>query len=158
MWGIPNSHQNQTVRYNLYHNFIVCRAVASLTVPGGQEFHFPHFSSNFDQFFLFFLKLYYFLPHHFDPSDGRVANPGRRLPHHWLYGCESCVISKAIEDKINAFGTSCYRIVLNINIDQFGPIFQSGNVAQSGIIQFRQPEFKQLCRIRQPNPKLLCRN
>ena len=30
------------------------RAVASLTVPGGQEFHFPHFSSNRDQFFLLF--------------------------------------------------------------------------------------------------------
>ena len=30
------------------------RAVASLTVPGGQEFHFPQFSSNFDQFFLIF--------------------------------------------------------------------------------------------------------
>ena len=36
------------------------RAVASLTVPGGQEFHFPNFSSNFDQFILFFLKLYSF--------------------------------------------------------------------------------------------------
>ena len=33
------------------------RAVANLSVPGGQELHFPHFSSNFDQFFLFFLKL-----------------------------------------------------------------------------------------------------
>ena len=33
------------------------RAVANLTVPGGQELHFPNFSSNFDQFFLFFLKL-----------------------------------------------------------------------------------------------------
>ena len=31
-----------------------------------------------------------------------------------LYGCESWVISKAMEDKINAFGTSCYRIMLNI--------------------------------------------
>ena len=30
------------------------RAVASLTVPGGQEFHFPQFFSNFDQFFLIF--------------------------------------------------------------------------------------------------------
>ena len=30
------------------------RAIASLTVPGGQEFHFPHFSSNFDQIFVFF--------------------------------------------------------------------------------------------------------
>ena len=34
------------------------RAVASLTVLGGQEFHFPHFSSNFDQFSLFFLNFY----------------------------------------------------------------------------------------------------
>ena len=30
------------------------RAVASPTVPGGQEFHFPHFSSNFNQFLIFF--------------------------------------------------------------------------------------------------------
>ena len=34
------------------------RAVASLMVPGGQNFHFPHFSSNFDQFDLFFLKIF----------------------------------------------------------------------------------------------------
>ena len=33
------------------------RAVASLTVPSGQEFTFPLFFLNFDQFFLFFLKL-----------------------------------------------------------------------------------------------------
>ena len=31
-----------------------------------------------------------------------------------LYGCESWVISKPMEDQINAFGTSCYRIMLNI--------------------------------------------
>ena len=31
-----------------------------------------------------------------------------------LYGCESWVISKDMEDKINSFGTSCYRITLNI--------------------------------------------
>ena len=37
-----------------------CRVVASLTVPGGQEFHFPDFSLNLDQFILFFLKLYSF--------------------------------------------------------------------------------------------------
>ena len=36
--------------------FIKIRAVASLTVPGGQDFHFPHFSSNCNQCFLFFLK------------------------------------------------------------------------------------------------------
>lgn len=31
-----------------------------------------------------------------------------------LYGCESWVISKNMESKINAFATSCYRIMLNI--------------------------------------------
>ena len=38
----------------------VSRAVASLTVLGGQEFHFPHFSSNLDQVFLLFFKLFSF--------------------------------------------------------------------------------------------------
>ena len=36
------------------------QGVASLTVPGGQEFPFLHFPSNFDQVFLFFLKLFLF--------------------------------------------------------------------------------------------------
>ena len=31
-----------------------------------------------------------------------------------LYGCESWVISQDIENKINAFATSCYRVMLNI--------------------------------------------
>ncbi|XP_073231851.1 uncharacterized protein [Porites lutea] len=31
-----------------------------------------------------------------------------------LYSCESWVLSKAMESEINAFGTSCYRIMLNI--------------------------------------------
>ena len=31
-----------------------------------------------------------------------------------LYGCESWVLSKARESEINAFGISCYRIMLNI--------------------------------------------
>ena len=31
-----------------------------------------------------------------------------------LYGCESWVITKAMESTINAFATSCYRIMLNI--------------------------------------------
>ena len=33
---------------------IPCRAVASLTVPGGQEFHFPQFFLNFQSIFLIF--------------------------------------------------------------------------------------------------------
>ena len=31
-----------------------------------------------------------------------------------LYGCESWFISKDMENKINSFGTYCYRIMLNI--------------------------------------------
>ena len=59
------------------------RAVASLTVPDGQDFHFPHFSSNFDQIFLFSRSNFaYFLPH-FGPPGGRFAHPGRP----WLRHC-----------------------------------------------------------------------
>ena len=58
--------------------FEVGRAVASLTAPGGQEFHFPHFSSNFDQFFLFFLKLYLFSSS-FWPSGWASRPPGKAL-------------------------------------------------------------------------------
>ena len=57
------------------------RAVASLTVLGGQEFHFPHFSSNPDQFF-FPSNFAHFLPH-FGPPGGRLAHPGRP----WLRYC-----------------------------------------------------------------------
>ena len=38
-------------------NRVHLRPVASLTVPGGQSSTFVIFSSNFDQFFLFFLKV-----------------------------------------------------------------------------------------------------
>ena len=31
-----------------------------------------------------------------------------------IYGCESWVISQDVENKINAFATSCYRVMLNI--------------------------------------------
>ena len=34
------------------------RAVASLTVPGGQEFHFPHFFPKFWSFFLIFPQIF----------------------------------------------------------------------------------------------------
>ena len=69
------------------------RAVASLTVPDGQDFHFPHFSSNFDQIFLFFRSNFaYFLPH-FGPPGGRFAHPGRPWLRHCselLKNCKRC--------------------------------------------------------------------
>ena len=52
--------------------------MVNLIVPGGQEFHFPYFSSNFDQFFLFFLKLYLFSSL-FWPSGWVSRPPGKAL-------------------------------------------------------------------------------
>ena len=49
--------------FSFPHNHIwppTSRAVASLTVPGGQGSTFLIFSSNFDQFSLFFLRFYLF--------------------------------------------------------------------------------------------------
>ena len=61
------------------------RAVASLTVPGGQEFHFPHFFLKSRLSFLIFPQTFtHFLPH-FGPSGGRVAHPGRPWLRHWPY-------------------------------------------------------------------------
>ena len=60
-----------------------CRAVASLTVPGGQEFHFPQISINFSNFSS---NLIYFLPH-FGPPGGEVAHLGRP----WLHHCVNAV-------------------------------------------------------------------
>ena len=56
----------------------VFRSVSSLTVPGLQEFHFPHFSSNFLHFFLFFLKFSSFLSS-FWPSGWATRPPGKAL-------------------------------------------------------------------------------
>ena len=47
----PHFHSIMTI-----HAVFRSRGVASLIVPGGQELYFPHFSSNFHHFFLFFLK------------------------------------------------------------------------------------------------------
>ena len=56
----------------------VGRAIASLTVPGGQDFHFTHFSSNFNQFDLFFLKMFSFSSS-FWPSGWATHPPGKAL-------------------------------------------------------------------------------
>ena len=53
------------------------RGVASLTIPGGQEFHF-HFSSNFYRLFLFFPKFSSFSSS-FWPSGWATCPPGKAL-------------------------------------------------------------------------------
>ena len=69
------------------------RAVASLTISGGQKFHFPHFSSNRDQFFLFFLKLCSFSSS-FWPSGWATRPHGKALAtlllKYCVYGKHKC--------------------------------------------------------------------
>ena len=64
--------------------FIGYRPVASLTVPGGQGFHFPHFFLKIRSIFLIFPQtlLIFFLI--FGPPGGRLAHPGRPWLRHWL--------------------------------------------------------------------------
>ena len=66
-WAVPDKNWPPPIR-----------AVASLTVPGGQSSTFLIFSSNFDQFFLFFLKLYLFSSS-FWLSGWATRPPGKAL-------------------------------------------------------------------------------
>ena len=63
------------------------RAVASLTVPGGQEFHFPHFFLKFWSNCLTFPQtlLIFFLILALLSSGGRLAHPRRPWLRHWVH-------------------------------------------------------------------------
>ena len=63
---------------------LLSRAIASLTVPGGQKFHFPHFFQILSNFSYFSSNFTYFLPH-FGPPVGATCPPGRPLLHHCCY-------------------------------------------------------------------------
>ena len=68
----------------------IFRAVASLTVPGGQEFHFLHF---FLEFYQFFLKLiFFFIFTLLCPPGGRVAHLGRP----WLCHCLFWIVGRTV--------------------------------------------------------------
>ena len=77
-------HQPHTFpRSNHFFFSLAGRAVASLTVLGGQEFQFLHFFPQiWIKFSYFSSNLTYFLPH-FGSLGGRVAHPGRP----WLRQC-----------------------------------------------------------------------
>ena len=79
------------------------RAVASLTVPGGQEFHFPHFFPKFWSFFSYFSSNFsHFLPH-FGSPGGRLAHPGRSwLRHWWAYMCIGYHMVRALNIKCSS--------------------------------------------------------
>ena len=85
------------------HMFIIkvtggIRAVASLTVTGGWEFQFPHFSSNFDQLFIFSLKLNLFSSSLW-LSRWAMHPPRKALATplwNQLYSCSPCRVSKRL--------------------------------------------------------------
>ena len=72
------NHDNQKNFLNFANMTGHFRAVASLTIPRGQDFHFPNFSSNFDQFLSFFLKFCSFSPS-FWLSGWATRPPGKAL-------------------------------------------------------------------------------
>ena len=79
LWIFKDLHMPQPVLWNKVRQAIgKFRAVASLTVPVGKSSTFPIFSSNFDQIFLFFLKLYLFSSS-FWPSGWASRPPGKAL-------------------------------------------------------------------------------
>ena len=61
------------------------KAVASLTVLGGQDIHIPHFFSNSNQFFSFFLIFSHFLPH--------ISSSTRKDPGYASTVCRSDSVS-----------------------------------------------------------------
>ena len=88
-----------------------CRAVASLTVQGRQDFNFhvfpeisikfPYVSSFFNKFlsiFSSFASNFFHLPH-FGPSDGQPAHPGRPWLCHWL-GIMSLFLFSELDDNV----------------------------------------------------------
>ena len=62
-----------------------------------------------------------------------------------LYGCESWMISQDMENKINAFATSCYRVMLNIKrIDHVlntTVYFMNNTVPLIHLVRHRQLKF-----------------
>ena len=90
------SHEQQTVR-----------AVASLTNPGEQDFHFPHSFLKFPSVFLIFpSKCSHFLPH-FGPPGGGLAHPERS----WLHYCKQCARCKTTWHKL----PTCLTYLPHIN-------------------------------------------
>ena len=62
-----------------------CRTVASLTVSGGQDFHFRHFFPQISINFSYFSSNFSCYLPHFGPPGGWVAHPRRP----WLRHCRS---------------------------------------------------------------------
>ena len=86
------------------------RAIASLTVPGGQEFHFPHFVLKFRSIFLILPQTYllFFL---IGPPSGRVAHQGSpwyatARAQGICYKCPNIVLKCNFYEHVR-FGTIC---------------------------------------------------
>ena len=76
--GVPRILKKGVMTAAHPYNLLQCRAVASLTVPGGQEFHFPHFFPKILIIFFIFLKLFSFSSS-FWLSGWATRPPGKAL-------------------------------------------------------------------------------
>ena len=108
MWKITTFDQNshlglRTRPWGLYIMFNSClnviiipfrfRAVASLSLPGGQDKNISSIFPHFPLFSHIFLNFFHFLPQ-FGLPGGRLANPGRPWQRHCLGYCE-CILTMA---------------------------------------------------------------
>ena len=81
------------------------RAVASLTVPSGQEFHFPHFFLKFRLISLFFLKLYLFSSSFWPsgwasrPPGKALATPLQKTPHIFPHSTKTCSFAMMMDKR-----------------------------------------------------------
>ena len=89
-------HRTFMQLHALMYQMVGTRGVASLTVPAGQEFHFPHFSSNFHNFFIF-LKLFSFLSSFWPSGMGKL--PTREGPG---YATSESMSSNSLSIPVNS--------------------------------------------------------
>ena len=114
------------------------RAVASLTVPGGQEFHFPHFSPNFDLFFLFFLKLFSFSSS-FWLSGWASRPPGKALATP--LGDMKYAHKKCAKTLVPLSGTREHEVVKKVNNNH--GIVNYGNVRHYCNVRWEKDSYEQ---------------
>ena len=90
---------------------IVIRAVASLTVPGGQAFHFPHFFLKFRSIFpqtllIFFLILALRVPGDSPTREG----PGYATDsNYFLHMCKPTESLQFLPERVERLGRNIYR-------------------------------------------------
>ena len=113
----------------------MCRAVASLAVSGGQEFHLPHFFLKSRLSFIIFpLTFTHFLPH-FGPPGGRLAHPGRPLLRHWA--CVNTLLPKIVFSVATA--TSGSILIVQVPLRDRSQTLVRGAWCKKGVLKIFYP-------------------